>query len=91
MDLSGYTWRWWLNLLLGALSVAAVIANIIVTTVPNGAWLGLTDVQWHYVLLVSTAVTAINALLNHTPLVTQPPTTSRLQVENQVAEIRKAA
>ena len=86
-----YTWQYWLNLALVALLGLSIVGNVIVAVVPNGAWLGLSDIQWHWTLLVIAVINGLNVAFNHTPPVTHPPTTARLQVENQVDQIRKTA
>lgn len=91
LDLSGYTWRYVLNAALVLLTILAVVENVVMTMSITGAWLGLSDVVWHWVLLALSIATALNTALNHTPPITAPPTAARVQTENQVAQIRKAA
>ncbi len=84
-----YTWRYLLNAGLVLLSILSVVGNFVTTTSTiNAAWLGLTDLQWHWALLVFGAATALNAGLAHTPPILNPPTAARLDVESQVDTLR---
>lgn len=87
---STYVLRYVLNACLVLLSIISVVGNFITTTSAiNAAWLGLSDLQWHWILLVFGAATAINAGLAHTPPILNVPTASRLTVESQVDSLRK--
>jgi hypothetical protein len=85
----GYTARYWLNAALVALSIGSVAANVLAGQ--TAAFLGLSDIAWHWVLLGSATVTALNAAFNRTPPVTAPPNATRLLVESRVHDIRKLA
>jgi hypothetical protein len=67
-----YKWQWYANLILVVVSLLAVIANV-VAQAGSAELLGLTDVQWHWILLVSASLIAINTALNHTPPVMNVP------------------
>lgn len=79
-DIKNYVWQYWLNASLVVLTVLAVVENVIQAMNITGAWLGLSDVAWHWVVFVLAVATALNTALNHTPRITRPPTEARLRL-----------
>lgn len=87
---TSYTLRYLLNAGLVLLSILSVVGNFVTTTSTiNAAWLGVSDIQWHWLLLIFGAATAINTAISHTPPILNPPTTARLEVEHLVDSLRK--
>lgn len=90
-DLSNYVVRYAGNAILIALWAVSIVGNFVITTAGSGAFLGLTDIQWRWFVIIVGAATVLYQAAVHTPPLSAWPTKSRVQVENQVAEVRKAA
>jgi hypothetical protein len=88
-DVAGYGWRWWLNLGLGGLTVLSIIADVIRQMGITGEYFGFSVTTWHDIIFVLAVATAINTLVNRTPVIQQPPTKARIQVENIMAVARQ--
>jgi uncharacterized membrane protein (DUF106 family) len=71
--------RWVVTVVTVILAALAVIANVLTMTVSSGAWLGLSDIAWHWVLLVCAVLVALNAALNRAVLADRP-TNTRLRI-----------
>jgi hypothetical protein len=76
-----YVARYWLNAALVSLTVISVAGNIVVATA-SAAFLGLTEIQWHWVVLVFAIATALSAAFN--PAIIARPTVERLQLEHDL-------
>jgi uncharacterized membrane protein YbhN (UPF0104 family) len=87
-DQTSYVPRWFVTLVTVVLAGLAVIANVITMTVASGSWLGLNDIQWHWVLLACAVLVALNAAVNRAVL-TLPPTAHRIRIENQMSLSQK--
>jgi len=88
LDASNYVLRYWLNVGLVVLTGLVVVANVVEQVAGGGAFLGLNDIQWHWFVVIAASLTAVYNAIAHTPPVTATPNAARLQVENQVAELR---
>jgi uncharacterized membrane protein YbhN (UPF0104 family) len=82
-DATNYMPKWLATLITVILAALAVIANVITMTVSSGAWLGLNEIQWHWVLLACAILVALNAAVNRAVL-TLPPTNRRKIVEAEL-------
>lgn len=71
--------RWLSTVITVALAAGAVVANVITMTVTSGAWLGLSDIAWHWVLLACAILVAANAAFNRAVLADRP-TKTRLRI-----------
>jgi hypothetical protein len=85
----GYLWKYVANAVLICGSFVSALGTFLtINPEVNAGWLGLTDVQWHWALLVIGVVTIAYNGATHAPPLTAPPTRARLALEARVHELR---
>lgn len=91
----GFKTAYWVRYLANAviiiLFLLSLVSDFVTTSQVTGAWLGLSEIQWHWATFIFGAATAIYNGLTHAPPLPAWPTKSTIATEAQIHEIRKAS
>ncbi len=80
------------NAVLWILFVLSLVSDFVLTNQQiTGAWLGFSEIQWHWATFILGAAAFVYNGLTHAPPLTAWPHSGTLDTEAQVHEIRKAA
>lgn len=85
-DPTAFIPRYWLNIIVVGLTALSVVGSVIVQ-MASAEFLGLTAVQWHWIVVFFAVCSALSAAFN--PNALSRPTPARMQLEREYHEYRQ--